>query len=68
MRTMKSGIILAILAGFLGLVGCADRYDRAPQQPPTAKTYSVYKERQRSGGFKLTQIPGVIDMISGLMK
>lgn len=58
---------LMALTTVLLLSGCADRYDRAPQQPPTAKTYSVYKHKSPRG-FHITQVPGVIDMISGLTR
>ena len=56
-----------VIMGFLLVSGCAGRYDQAPQQPPTSKTYSIYKNQQ-PGGFRIMQIPGVIDMISGITR
>ncbi|MGD8189728.1 hypothetical protein ACQCN2_07080 [Brevibacillus ginsengisoli] len=67
MRKTQLVTTIIVMAGMLLFSGCADRYDRAPQQPPTSKTYSIYKN-QKPGGFRITQMHGVIDMISGLMR
>lgn len=65
MRKAQLRTLVIVITGILLLSGCAD--DQAPQQPPTSKTYSIYTNEQ-PGGFRITQIPGVIDMISGLTR
>ncbi|MGC5326726.1 hypothetical protein [Brevibacillus sp. SYSU BS000544] len=68
MRRVKwYGRVLWMMTALVLLGGCGVNSDRTPQQPPTSKTYSIYTNQQNSG-FKITQMPGVIDMISGLSR
>ncbi len=59
-------LTMTVLAVAAGLAGCTTAYSPVPGQPPTAKTYAVYKALPRDG-IRLTQVPGVVDMLSGMV-